>query len=325
VLLILQGMAWGRADWLGHSLVARGRIENGTRQPAGYDSDTSLAELLPDSECGVCGRPFTRAFVEQVHCSTACAHAAARHEAWLAARGGWTEPPRCLWCRTLLEPNDPRERYCNEKCRRHAGILQQVEDADPHLGIRIRNARLAHRLTQEGLARRTGISHGHIANIDTGVMVMSDEVRAVLFEALHLDEDGSCVEPPPVRICPYCGEQIGADVHYTAKFCCDEHRIKFGSQMLAQQRLAKRRAAKGLTLDLGDRFCGYCGDRLADDANPTAKFCCPEHQRKFNTQLRTQRRREAANGHCDENVGFEPGPRPGPRPVRAGSAETRAP
>jgi hypothetical protein len=29
--LILQGMAWRRADWLGHSLVARGRIENGSR------------------------------------------------------------------------------------------------------------------------------------------------------------------------------------------------------------------------------------------------------------------------------------------------------
>jgi hypothetical protein len=46
VLLVLQGMPWERADWLGHSLVARARIAAGIRQPAGWDSDQAREGLL---------------------------------------------------------------------------------------------------------------------------------------------------------------------------------------------------------------------------------------------------------------------------------------
>jgi hypothetical protein len=75
-MLILHGMGWARADWLGHSLVGRARIENGVRQPEGYDNDFELSHWLPDYDnpCPICGGPFCRAFLEQVHCSTACAH-----------------------------------------------------------------------------------------------------------------------------------------------------------------------------------------------------------------------------------------------------------
>jgi hypothetical protein len=75
-MLILHGMDWARADWLGHSLVGRARIENGVRQPEGYDNDFELSQWLPDYDnpCPICGRRFCRVFLEQVHCSTAGAH-----------------------------------------------------------------------------------------------------------------------------------------------------------------------------------------------------------------------------------------------------------
>jgi hypothetical protein len=108
VLLILQGMPWPRADFIGHSLVARARIERSVGQPRGYDTDTELSYWIPTEECPICDRRFVRAFSDQAHCSTACAHAAARNEAWAAAQVGACEPPRCLWSFTLMEPDDPR-------------------------------------------------------------------------------------------------------------------------------------------------------------------------------------------------------------------------
>jgi hypothetical protein len=59
-------MRWERADWIGHSLVARARIENGVRQPEGYDNDFELSHWLPDYDnpCPIWRRPFCRAFLE---------------------------------------------------------------------------------------------------------------------------------------------------------------------------------------------------------------------------------------------------------------------
>jgi hypothetical protein len=66
-MLILHGMGWARADWLGHSLAGRARIENGVRQPEGYDNDFELSQWLPDYDnpCLICGGPFCRAFLSR--------------------------------------------------------------------------------------------------------------------------------------------------------------------------------------------------------------------------------------------------------------------
>jgi hypothetical protein len=81
VLLILQGMhSWQRVDFIAHGSVGRARIENGIRQPPGYDSDNELAEWIWDSECPICERPYKRYITDQVYCSTACSRRAAEIE-----------------------------------------------------------------------------------------------------------------------------------------------------------------------------------------------------------------------------------------------------
>jgi hypothetical protein len=121
VLLVLQGMAWERTDWLGHSLVARARNERGVRQPRGWDSDADLSQWLPDFDNPrvVCGRPYGRLFVGQDCCGTKCMNRRAEIEAWSIARVGAVGPPRCRFCFNYFEPDNPLQQFCGPRCLDH--------------------------------------------------------------------------------------------------------------------------------------------------------------------------------------------------------------
>jgi transcriptional regulator with XRE-family HTH domain len=271
VLLILQGMSWARADWLGHSLVARGRIENGTRQPPGWDSDAELCEWLPDQACPICGKAFRRRWANQVFCSTKCADRQAEIEAYCIAQVGRVGPPQCRFCRSVMEIDNPAQEYCNQRCRERAHTIETQERVDKELGGRIAAARFARGLTQGQLAEMVGCTRGYITHVERGTLPGGEDLRQQILTILEIDPDA-----PPMdttRLCAQCGEPYQA----------------------------KRADA------------WYCGT---------------------NCQKRARRAAAKANGRCYEGhkpngVGdpaeFDLGGRPGPRPVRARSAETRAP
>ena len=48
--------SWHRADLEARRLVARGRLKNGVRMPAGWDADTDLSSWVGTIECAICGK-----------------------------------------------------------------------------------------------------------------------------------------------------------------------------------------------------------------------------------------------------------------------------
>jgi DNA-binding XRE family transcriptional regulator len=167
-MLVLQGMAWSRADWIGHSLVARARIENGVRQPEGWDSDNELAQWMPDTECPICDKPFNRRWLEQYYCSTACSRRGAEIRLWCEARVGVIEPPRCGFCHAHFDAYFPQQKFCTKSCQDKAGKLDASERADVELGKSIANARRNARWTQEHLAHLVGIHPRYLGSIEEG-------------------------------------------------------------------------------------------------------------------------------------------------------------
>ena len=122
-MLVLQGMRWPRADFMGHSIVARARSRNGTGQPKGWDSDNELAQWLPpeDSWCPICGRPFVPRWSRQVFCSSARSRRQAEREQLIELTGGACAPPHCEFCRRYVEvgrrwAHHDDVRFCSKRC-----------------------------------------------------------------------------------------------------------------------------------------------------------------------------------------------------------------
>jgi predicted nucleic acid-binding Zn ribbon protein len=238
VLLILQGMNWRRADWIGHSLVARARIELGVRQPAGWDSDTELWEWLPDFDnpCPICGRAFCRRWVNQLFCSTACSRRNAEIEEFAHARVGVIGPPHCRFCWQIFEADTGHEVYCSSRCYERANRLSARERADADFAQRVRSARLNAGWNQAELARRLGIAHSYLGHVEACIAVMSEELRAQALELL------GPYEKAPARYCLLCGECIGSDRNPKAKFCSRKCHIRWSNQMQRQWSPEKRAA-----------------------------------------------------------------------------------
>jgi hypothetical protein len=121
-MLVLQGMAWERADWLGHSLVARARIAAGIRQPAGYDSDYDLSSWVEFHTCVICERPFTPRQMDHECCSRRCRqrkHRIARSAVALT---------RCEQCREPFEAEHGNQKYCSRRCMRRARADRVLHD-----------------------------------------------------------------------------------------------------------------------------------------------------------------------------------------------------
>jgi transcriptional regulator with XRE-family HTH domain len=196
------------------------------------------------SGCRVCARNFVKAWSEQAHCSTACARADARHEVLAAERVGVTAPPRCRWCGTYFEPDDPKQIYCSARCYQRANALQAAERAEPALAVKIRDARMALRLTQQELAERAGISVQYVSLIERGKAPMPADLRPGLFAALELDENGDPTEVLPPRICRWCHEPIPAGRPSAAVFCSQAHQRKWHGRRQRQKLSAKRAAAR---------------------------------------------------------------------------------
>jgi transcriptional regulator with XRE-family HTH domain len=268
--LCVQHVGWPRADKLAFLLVAYAREELGIRAPRGYDSDVDLASWIPSESCPICDRRFCRVWPEQVCCSTACARAHARNEAFAAARVGVVGPPRCQWCGSHIEFLEvPWQLYCGDRCYRRANALQSAEAAEPDLGIKIRNARVAKRLLQRDLAARLGIVSSYVTQIEAGRVPVPVEMRPKLFAALDLDEHGDPTEPLDMPVCPWCLEQLPADRRSDSKFCSQEHQRKWFSRQQGEKLKAKRAAARTA------RPCGYagCSNQIPEGTPLGRKYC----------------------------------------------------
>jgi transcriptional regulator with XRE-family HTH domain len=270
--LCVQHVSWPRADRMAFVLVAFAREELGIRAPRGYDSDADLSNWIPSEECGVCGRFYCRVWPEQTHCSTACSNAAARAEAFAAARAGVTGPPRCRWCNGYTEFLDtPWQRYCSDRCYQRAGALRSAEAAEPDLGVKVRDARMARQMLQRELAKMVGVATTYITLIEKGRAPMRAELRDRIFSVLNLDAEGNSAEPLPPRICPWCLEQLPADRRSDSRFCSYEHQKRWYSRR-AVERLAARRAAARVA-----RPCGYagCSNTIPEGTPLGRKYCGP--------------------------------------------------
>jgi transcriptional regulator with XRE-family HTH domain len=264
--LVLQGMAWARADWIGHSLVARARIENGVRQPEGWDSDNELAEWLPDSECPICDRPFKRRWLEQYYCSASCSRRAAEIRLWCEARVGVVEPPRCAFCHAYFDADYPQQRYCTRFCQDKAKKLDASERADVELGKSIANARKNARWTQADLALLVGIHERYLGSIEEGKAVMSATLRDRILGLLAPYDT-------PARHCVWCEQPIPPEKDPRATHCSRQCTIDHGNDRL------KRRKYK----HVGNRHAHDVGGPAADDRPnggrmpgtmlATARFC----------------------------------------------------
>jgi hypothetical protein len=185
--LCLQSLPWSRADRTAFLVVAYAREELGIRAPVGGDSDTDLSQWIPSEECPICDRWFVKVWPEQFTCGTACARARARNEAVAAMLAGVTEPPRCRWCNSYIEILEtPWQVYCSDPCYRRANALQTAERAEPELGVKIKNARMAVRLLQRELGAKLGIVPTYITAIENGRVPVPAQMRPKLFAVLKL-------------------------------------------------------------------------------------------------------------------------------------------
>jgi hypothetical protein len=123
ILLILQGMPWGRADWIGHSLVARARIENGVRQPTGWDSLFDPHTWVIISCCPICDRPMRQSNRELAYCSLKCR---ARAEVIRQMIGHVSL--RCWFCNEILIEPRADQKYCCEDHRTKASTARRVAE-----------------------------------------------------------------------------------------------------------------------------------------------------------------------------------------------------
>ena len=113
------------------------------RHPAAgrVDTDNELAQWLPDSECPICDRPFTRRWLEQYYCTSACSKRGAEITAWCEARVGVVGPPQCRFCNSYFEAELPQQKFCTRSCQDKASKLDQHDRADIELGKSIANGR----------------------------------------------------------------------------------------------------------------------------------------------------------------------------------------
>ena len=113
-LLCLSGEKWWKADRAGFVLVARARIENGVRQPTGYDSDYDLSSWQELENCPICDRPFMPTRAGHVCCSQACSQRKWRIEHQPVSLR------RCDHCRDPMDAIWSSQKYCSTRCSKAA-------------------------------------------------------------------------------------------------------------------------------------------------------------------------------------------------------------
>jgi predicted nucleic acid-binding Zn ribbon protein len=111
--LCRAGWKWWAADRRAFVLVARARIRNGVRQPAGWDSDLDINSWMELAECPVCDRRFRPRTANHTYCHPRCQDFAQR------ARIIATKPvhTRCGYCDVILVDPSPRKQFCSNKCQ----------------------------------------------------------------------------------------------------------------------------------------------------------------------------------------------------------------
>jgi transcriptional regulator with XRE-family HTH domain len=290
--------SWHRADAKAAALVSLARAERKVRLPKGWDSDGDLSAWIPSHECFCCGRFFVQRFESQRFCKYACARRFAEIERWNIARAGSTGPPRCKWCNSYMEVDQPNQAYCNSLCMGRAHSMAAADRADAELGAKIAATRFARGLTQRQLARLAGVDRTYITAIEGGDLPGSEDLRQQILNILELDPE----EPAAAteRLCLWCGAPTGskrADVWY----CCFNHK-----------RRGERRAG------LPERLCAECNEPIEPTVHLTVKTCSPDCARVRERRLereRVQRIKMNGSGHHHENAD-RPDPEGQPGPAR---------
>ena len=140
-------------------------------------------------------------YANQAFCSAACAHRFAEIEAWSIARAGSTGPPRCKYCNSYMEVDQPNQAYCNSLCMGRAHSMAAADRADAELGAKIAAARFARGLTQTQLARRAGVDRTYITAIEGGDLPGSEDVRQQILNILELTPKSHCQRRPSAYAC----------------------------------------------------------------------------------------------------------------------------
>jgi transcriptional regulator with XRE-family HTH domain len=225
VWLVLQGCPWERADWVGHALVARGRVTNGVGQPRGWDNDFDLSQWLPDADCPCCGKFFRKRWLDQGYCSAACSRRFAEIQLRAETLVGYCgDPARCQFCFHIFEPDYSHEIYCSSECRRRAMVLIREGSADADLAAKLKAARATRGVTQRQLARLVGCNRSLIDQIEDGGTPATPSMLAKLCEVLDIDPAAPALEVPP-RICGWCSDPIPDERHPNALYCCRQHGV----------------------------------------------------------------------------------------------------
>jgi hypothetical protein len=102
--------SWHRADLEARRLVANGRLKNGVRMPAGWDSDTDLSSWIGSLECAICGKIVIQKIHNQVYCSSRCKTRAN----YIGATKQRLQ--RCEKCGEIFEGGTVEAKYCSAAC-----------------------------------------------------------------------------------------------------------------------------------------------------------------------------------------------------------------